>query len=159
MDDQQGSLTLYGIPQLDGYSVDLEGNVYSSVKSGKPKQMKPREHKGRGNKLYLRVHLVYGYYLVHRLIASVQLGRLLNADEQVNHKDADTLNNRFTNLEVVSFTENVKHAVENNLYPSGLAWYKARNLQRPSDYDYRRTRTVRLGVGNSVPEAQGAYIG
>lgn len=152
---QQGRLALYDIPQLTGYSIDLEGNVYSSVKSGKPKQMKLREHKGRGKKLYLRVHLVYGYYLVHRLIAAVQLGRLLNDDEQVNHKDANTLNNSSANLEVVTAVENVKHAVENNLYPKGLAWYKARNLQRSSEYDYRRVRTASLGVGGSAPEAQG----
>ncbi len=156
MDNKQGRQTLYNIPQLSGYSVDLDGNVYSSVKSGKVKQMKLREHKGNGKKLYLRVHLTYGYYLVHRLVAATQIGRLLTENEQVNHKDANTLNNSFSNLEVVSFKENVEHAIANNLYPTGEAWYKARNLQRPSEYDFRRTRTASLGVGDSVPEAQGA---
>ncbi len=34
-----------------------------------------------------------------------------------------------------------------------------RKVQRPSEYDFRRTRTASLGVGDSVPEAQGAVNG
>lgn len=155
MGNQQGSLEVYAIPDLDGYFVDIHGTVYSSIKSGKLKPMKVRQHKGRASKHYARVHLIHGHYLVHRLIAATFItGRILSNDEQVNHKDANTLNNHMSNLEVVTFQENVKHAIANNLYSRGDAWYTARNLQRPSDYDYRRTRTSNLGVGVSDSEAQ-----
>lgn len=51
---------------------------------------------------------------LHRLVAATFLGR--NDILQVNHKDGDKLNNRRGNLEYVSNTENMKHAVKTGLY-------------------------------------------
>jgi hypothetical protein len=48
--------------------------------------------------------------LVHRLVAEAFFG-LPPADYEVNHKDSDKSNNRLENLEYVTRSENLQHAV------------------------------------------------
>ena len=62
-------------------------------------------------------------WLVHRFIVSVLINRKLLSSEQVNHKNGKTDDNRLCNLEVVTFQQNVQHAVANNLYCKGKDWY------------------------------------
>lgn len=45
---------------------------------------------------------------VHRLIAEAMLGRPLRKDETVHHKDGNTLNNRWTNLEVLLLSDHAR---------------------------------------------------
>lgn len=108
------------------YSVDYIGNVYSHKPSG-VQQLSKYVHKARGRKKYEGVRAGSRTYLVHRLMMAAKLGRLLKSSEQVNHINADTQDNRLCNLEIVSHKQNVKHAVDNNLYCSGEAWHKARS--------------------------------
>ena len=50
------------------------------------------------------------YVLAHRVIMENHLGRLLNNDEVVHHKDGNKLNNDLSNLEVMNAKEHVmKH--------------------------------------------------
>ena len=111
------------------YSVDSLGNVYSHKSSG-DKLLSQYAHKARGNKLYKGVRAGKKTYLVHRLVAAAMIGRLLLPSEQVNHINGDTQDNSIVNLEVVTHKDNVKHAVDNNLYCSGDAWYAARGLTK-----------------------------
>jgi len=50
---------------------------------------------------------------VHRLIAETFLG---DSKLDVNHKDGNKLNNNIKNLEYVTKSENIKHAIKNNLF-------------------------------------------
>lgn len=125
MDNQQIS-TLFKIPILEGYCCDKTGNIYSTNR-GRIKKMKPYRHKGRGKKLYSRICLKdQGHYLVHRLICAAKEGRILMEHEEVNHLDADTLNNSWENVELSDRGSNVEHAVKNGLYCNGEEWYLAR---------------------------------
>lgn len=54
-----------------------------------------------------------GYVLLHRVIMENHLGRLLNDDEVVHHKDHDKKHNVIENLEVLSAKEhNILHGLE-----------------------------------------------
>ena len=117
------------------YSVDIDGNVYSHKRSG-DRLLKQYQHKARGSNVYKGVRAGKRSYLVHRLMMAAKLGRMLRPDEQVNHINGDTQDNRMANLEVVSHQQNVQHAVENKLYCSGEAWHKARSKdQKTSSND------------------------
>lgn len=50
-----------------------------------------------------------GYVLEHRLVMEEHLGRPLTADEIVHHRNEDTLDNRFENLEVMTQAEHATH--------------------------------------------------
>jgi hypothetical protein len=126
MDNQQGRPYLIPLPNHKDYYCDVDGNLYST-KCSSLRRLTVSPHWGRGKtKYYLRTKLDKTCGLAHRFIASVLVGRKLTSGEVVNHLNGDTTDNRLVNLEVVSHTENVKHAVENSLYCSGDAWHKAR---------------------------------
>ena len=128
MGNQQGSpelKDLIAVPYIDGYFVDGEGEIYSTKRGG-IKKLTQHQHYGRGRKPYRRLKVVSNCQLSHRVIASVIVGRQLRKDEVVNHKNGDTLDNRLSNLEVLSQRDNVKHAVLSGLYCQGDAWHKAR---------------------------------
>ena len=50
-----------------------------------------------------------GYVLQHRLIMERHMGRKLNQNELVHHKNGDTKDNRIGNLEVMSRPGHVRH--------------------------------------------------
>lgn len=45
---------------------------------------------------------------VHQLVAEAMLGRPLEPHEEVDHKDGDTLNNAWTNLDVTNTSDHAK---------------------------------------------------
>lgn len=49
---------------------------------------------------------------IHRLVVETFLG---SSELIVNHKDGNKLNNKLSNLELVTRSENTKHAIENGL--------------------------------------------
>ena len=125
--DNQQIKTLHAVPTLNGYFCDEDGNIYSR-KQGDLRKLKPHITKARGRKPYLRIKLSDKLYLVHRIVASAKYGRFMNSEEFVNHINANTVDNSFNNVEIVTHKENVQHAIDNNLYCSGRAWYEARGL-------------------------------
>jgi hypothetical protein len=143
MGNQQASLNLIPVFNSTKHFIDPLGNVYSTAR-GHLKTLKLMPHLARGKKLYVRVKVGDTTYLAHRYIASAMVGRVLAPTEQVNHKDGDTTNNCISNLEIVSHSENVAHAVKNGLYCKGENWYKAREASTTRSKD-RRAKWPEVG--------------
>ena len=54
-------------------------------------------------------------YYVHRLVCTAFLGNPIGGRVTVNHIDGDKYNNKLSNLEWSSYSENLKHAYRNGL--------------------------------------------
>ena len=100
--------SLCPVQGYDGvYSVDADGNVYSTQRGGLKKLRAFKTNSG-----YLKLRLKKdgigkGFY-VHRLVVQAFVGNPEGMD--VNHIDGNKLNNSASNLEIVSRTDNMKHA-------------------------------------------------
>lgn len=91
---------------FDSYTIYEDGRVYSHISN---KFLKQTLSKQAG-------YLVYGSKLgfVHRLVAAHFIGNIPKG-MIVNHKDGNKLNNHVDNLEIVSRSENQKHAYQHGL--------------------------------------------
>ena len=93
------------------YQIDSSGNVYSFYKRG---LLKPAPTSWG----YLTVELFKNKkgktHKIHRLVAEAFLP---NDDNKplVNHKDGNKQNNHVSNLEWCTYSENLKHAWDNDL--------------------------------------------
>lgn len=99
------------IKDFDHYLISNTGLVYNTRTGCLKKSSK--DHKG-----YLRVRLIDGRKRgatkkIHRLVAEYFVSNYSNT-LQVNHKDCVKTNNLFTNLEMVTQSQNTKHAWDNN---------------------------------------------
>lgn len=131
MDNQQVSTLntiLIPIPGSSVHFTDRNGVIYSFAKSKKGIILSEILSNCKNRKKRVRVKVGNKFWLKHRFIASVLIGRHLTPEEVVNHIDGNPLNNSLENLEIASQRENVIHAVSNNLYCSGDDWYAARNI-------------------------------
>jgi hypothetical protein len=106
------------IPEYEGlYKISSSGNVkclnYAGC-AGNVKNLCPSLLKNSHNKVgYMRIKLRKGTdgkaHMIARLVAS---SFVLNPENkpQVNHKDGNTLNNHYSNLEWVTPSENILHS-------------------------------------------------
>lgn len=143
------------IPGYEGlYSCDEYGNIYALARSfmkdgcwGKKVLYRKKEQKIRActqKHGYLQVALrkdgIHKSFLVHRLISTTFLG--LKSDQEINHKDGDKKNNHLSNLEIVSRSENIKHA-----FATGLRSHKGKD--HPG---YRITDEMKTDIRNLLSE-------
>lgn len=112
------------IPEWPDYEASNLGRIRRSFSCRRTNGATP----GRVLKQALRSrYSTVGFYidrrqttvLVHRLVASAFLGPCPEGKE-VNHIDGDKLNNKISNLEYVSHSENMKHAIKTGLYKPGV---------------------------------------
>lgn len=112
------------IKGYEDYIIDKYGNVFS-MKYNKLKKLKPVLNSWGyptvalcKNKKQRKVH-------IHKLIAENFFGTYSNK-MHVNHIDGNKLNNKVNNLEIVTCSENIKHAYRIGLRKSGIDHHKGK---------------------------------
>jgi hypothetical protein len=90
---------------LSGFMVSSFGNV-TGIR-GKPYKMSKNK---KGYHILRSPIRKYGKQL-HRIVAEHFIGKIPNG-YQVNHKDGDKSNNRASNLEFMTCSENIRHAIK-----------------------------------------------
>ena len=100
------------------YDVTRSGDVIR-IKTGRV--LKPAKTGKYRNYLQVPITLngISKSYPVHRLVALKYIPNVDNKP-QVNHKDCDPSNNNVENLEWVTNSENIKHAIDNGRIPTHL---------------------------------------
>lgn len=102
-------ITIKPIPGLeDRYSVSSDGRIYSHINN---RFLKP----GLNNGWYIQVVLIgadghRNVRRIHRLVANAFLDKPSGSKLDVNHKNGIKSDNRASNLEWCSRSENVKHS-------------------------------------------------
>ena len=99
------------IKDFPNYYVTDTGQIYSRFNSGFGRIRKIKQIKDKGGYLRVCLHKDGKQYnrQVHRLVAITFITNELDKP-QVNHKDGDKSNNKVTNLEWVSASENIQHS-------------------------------------------------
>jgi hypothetical protein len=99
------------------YSVESDGRVWTHRRN---KYLNP----GSGSSGYLSVTITRDgkpkAFSIHRLVAMAFIDNP-EGKPQVNHKDGNKLNNSADNLEWVTNSENMRHAVKSGLYSGGVS--------------------------------------
>ncbi len=95
------------IPDFKNYSITEYGDIYSDFTK--------RFIKPNNNFEYNKISIFDKSYFIHRLVALTFHLESYKPNYIVNHKDGNKHNNHYLNLEWVTHSENIKHAIENNL--------------------------------------------
>lgn len=113
LSDQEVLQAAIPIPGYPGYFATEEGGILST-KNNSERLLKPATRESR--RMYVCIRGVRGLKTeyVHRLIAFAYHG-LPSSGQEVNHIDGDPSNNRPTNLEWVTRSENMRHAFRTGL--------------------------------------------
>lgn len=97
-------------------------------------------------------------YLVHRLVAMAFLSKK-DHHTQVNHIDGDKLNNNLNNLEWVTSSENIKHAIKNGLLSHKHNEGSKNHMSRLDDIQVLTIRTMHDSDLKDYAESLGVRIG
>ena len=112
------AIQFVAIKNFDSYVISNESEVYSTLKSNINDGCSIASLKQFLRNGYLSVCLVKDkkkyFKSIHRLVAEAFIDNPENKPA-VNHIDGNKENNNISNLEWVTFSENIKHAYVNNL--------------------------------------------
>jgi hypothetical protein len=112
----------------------IESSKNNSTRNRNEKILKPSKWSTGYMQVSLSMNWVSKNYTIHRLFATAFIPNLENKP-QVNHKDSNRSNNWINNLEWVTPSENILHAViVGNLFIS----QERRNLQKKKVWQYTR---------------------
>lgn len=139
------------IPGYSRYAADENGNLYSLdyKRTGSMRMLKPaKDNSGYLRTMLLNDHGKYDTVKVHRIVALAYFGDPNGL--HVNHKNGVKEDNRPTNLEYVTISENIKHA-----FATGLIVKKSGSKNGNSKLTEQQVIEIREYVKNH----KGRYYG
>lgn len=106
-------MSFFGVPNTDLVVEDNGESVYR-IRNGKQHFYKIQTSRAGYRMISTKIHGKRRTLLIHRLVALACLP-LIDGKAEVNHKDGNKANNLYTNLEWVTKSENIKHAIKSGL--------------------------------------------
>lgn len=105
------------------YFVTCSGKIYSvlvkggqgSVDYAKPRLLATSRDRYGYDRVVLSDHGIKQYLHVHTIVTEQFIGDVYKTGLTVNHKDGNKLNNHVDNLEIITSTENTRHAIKAGL--------------------------------------------
>jgi hypothetical protein len=135
------------IIEYEGYFVSSLGEIMSKRRDKNGKLLRGEVTKDG----YARVTIMNispNRFFIHRLVAESFIPNPENKP-CVNHIDGNKLNNKISNLEWVTYSENTIHCIQNNLVKtsSGISHYKSRFNE-----DQIREMRKRYNLGDRITD-------
>lgn len=143
---------------LEGYSVDTEGNVWSSLygKEKELKKLKPMKNSVGYYQVYLPQKCgKYKWFRIHRLIAIAFIPNIENKSS-VDHINGDKTDNRVSNLRWVTHKENHNNPIAIERHRKAIS--KARSLIKNHKGGRKRKAILQFDLkGNLIKEWDSCY--
>lgn len=112
------------IPNYPKYFATESGEIFG------PKGMrKPQKHPGGYRITAMPSKKGFRSRYIHRLVWEAFKGSI-PVNKQINHKDGNKINNKLSNLELVTAKENTKHAIENGLKDRDIVHLKVSEVAK-----------------------------
>jgi hypothetical protein len=123
-----------------------EANNYKISNMGRVKNNKGNLISGKNENGYNAVYLGKNskIYKIHRLVAQLFLANPENK-KIINHKDGNKLNNKASNLEFVTSSENNQHAMDTHLNPRSMK-IRVLNLVTQKEFIYNSQKHASLNL-------------
>lgn len=143
---------------LEGYSVDTEGNVWSSLygKEKELKKLKPMKNSVGYYQVYLPQKCgKYKWFRIHRLVAIAFIPNIENKSS-VDHINGDKTDNRVSNLRWVTHKENHNNPIAIERHRKAIS--KARSLIKNHKGGRKRKAILQFDLkGNLIKEWDSCY--
>lgn len=138
--------------QVTSYYITKEGKCFNS-KTGKFLKGQYSNSGYLNYNLSLTPNCKKRFY-AHRLVAQFYLNQGLLIDQKltVNHKDGNKLNNNVDNLEIVTYSENLLHAVQMGLKPTKTIYQFDKNLQLVASFKKLQLLSKQYNISSILQE-------
>ncbi len=115
----RGVVMIKLLKDFPGYAVSDSGQIYSKL-SGAWRKYKSSANAAGYGRLTLKQGGKYIHRFTHRVVCEY-FDPNWSPNLQVNHKDGNKMNNKISNLEMVTAKQNIQHALQTGLCISGEA--------------------------------------
>lgn len=115
------------IPGYPNYKISDKGTV---INTKFKRELKPSKTSKGYHIIGLCNMGVHQTFSVHRLVALTYLVDVIPENMTINHIDGNKTNNHYSNLEIVTYSKNVEHALVHGLFKTKLSFDQVREIRK-----------------------------